>query len=56
MEEERRLRAFELWCYGSILEGSWRDELTTDKILKRIGCSREIMGGIRKRRGMLLGH
>ena len=48
-EMERRLEAFEMWCYRRMMRVSWTERRTNQSILDEIQKSRELMKNIRKR-------
>ena len=35
-KEERRLQAFEMWCYGKLLKINWEDKVTNEEILNLV--------------------
>ena len=55
-EMERRLEAFEMWCYRRMMRVSWTERRTNQSILDEIQRSRELMKNIRKRQLGFLGH
>ena len=40
--ERKRLVAFEMWCYGRMINIKWMDRITNEEVLGRIGepCGR----------------
>ena len=55
-EMERRLEAFEMWCYRRMMRVSWTERRTNQSILDEIQRSRELMKNIQKRQLGFLGH
>ena len=55
-EMERRLEAFEMWCWRRMMRVSWTERRTNESILDEIQGSRELMKNIRKRQLGFLGH
>ena len=54
--ERKRLEAFEMWCYRSMLKINWIDRITNEEVLERIGERRTLWKSQRKRRGRMMGH
>lgn len=57
-EDMRRLQVFEIWIYKSKLRVSWVDQVTNNKILRRMGKEAEkiIIRTIKTRKLKYLGH
>ena len=55
-EMERRLEAFEMWCWRRMLRISWMERRTNDSILEELGKQREMIKTIRRRQLGFLGH
>ena len=53
---EKRLEAFEMWCWRRMLRVSWTERRTNESILEEIGKQRELMRTIKKRQLGFLGH
>ena len=53
---EKRLEAFEMWCWRRMLRISWTDRRTNESILHEISKQRELLKTIRKRQMGFLGH
>ena len=34
--EQRRIEAFELWCFRRMLKISWRDKITNEQVIERM--------------------
>ena len=55
-EMEKRLEAFEMWCWRRMLRISWTERRTNDSVLEEIRKPRELMKIIRTRQLNFLGH
>ena len=55
-EMKNKLKAVELWFYRRMLRVSWRDRMTNEEVLVRVGQRRSLLGEIRKRQMDFLGH
>ena len=55
-EMKSKLKAVEMWFYRRMLRVSWRDRVTNEEILVRVGQCRSLLGEIRKRQMDFLGH
>ena len=55
-EIKRRLEAFEMWCYRRILKISWRDRVTNEEVLRRVGEKRKLYQSISRRKLKFAGH
>ena len=55
-QENRRLEAFEMWCYRRILKVRWVDHVTNEEILNKIGERRNFWQNLKKRRDKFVGH
>ena len=53
---ERKLEAFEVWCWRRIMRVSWMERRTNDSIFEEIGKERELLRTIRRRQMRFLGH
>ena len=53
---ERKLEAFEVWCWRRMMRVSWTERRTNDSIFEEIGRERELLRTIRKRQMRFLGH
>ena len=53
---EKRLEAFEIWCWRRMLRVSWVGRKTNESILEEIGKKREMLRMIRIRQLGFLGH
>ena len=56
MREDRRLAAFEAWCYRRMLRISWREMMTNEQVFNRVGEGRCFLKWIKQRRAQLMGH
>ena len=54
--EMDRLEAFELWTYRRILRLSWKDKVTNDEVMRRMGKRKEILNTVKIRKLQYLGH
>jgi len=48
-EEQRRIKAFEIWCYRRMLKISWTDMVTNEEVLE-MSERRTLWNSIKKRR------
>jgi len=55
-EERRRLEAFEMWVWRKLLKISWKDKVTNEEVLMRVGEKRQLMDMISKRKKNWIGH
>ena len=55
-ELKAKLSAAEMWFYRRMLRISWRDRVTNEDVLVRIGMQRSLIREIRKRQMNFLGH
>ena len=53
---ERKLEAFEVWCWRRMMRVSWTERRTNDSIFEEIGKERELLRTIRRRQMRFLGH
>ena len=53
---EKLLEAMEMWCWRRMLRVSWTLRRSNVIILESIGCRRELLAVVRKRRMAFLGH
>jgi len=56
MEEQRRLEAFEMWCYRRMLRISWMDRVTNVEVLERLSDAKLLWNNIVRRRNEWIGH
>ena len=54
--ERKRLEAFDMWCYGRMMNIKWMDRITNEELLGRIGERRTLWKSLRKRRVQMMGH
>ncbi|KAI5721659.1 hypothetical protein M8J77_023562 [Diaphorina citri] len=55
--QEKKITAFELWCYRRILKISWRDRITNIEVLRRMNLpSVELLTTIKQRKTRYAGH
>ena len=52
----KRLEAFEMWTYRRILGISWRDHITNEEVLAKIGERKHLKLTIMERRARWIGH
>lgn len=55
-DTQKRLEAFEMWCYRRMLRISWTQKVTNVRVLQRVGRSRELLQTIKRRKVGYLGH
>ena len=48
--EERKVEAFEMWCYRRSLRTNWTQRRTNESVLQEIGENRSILTTIQRRR------
>ena len=53
---KRKLDAAEMWFYRRMLRVSWRDRVTNEEVLRRVGQQRSLLAELRKRQMSFLGH
>ncbi|KAI5752610.1 hypothetical protein M8J77_018598 [Diaphorina citri] len=55
--QEKKITAFEFWCYRRILKISWRDRITNIEVLRRMNLpSVELLTTIKQRKTRYAGH
>ena len=55
-EMKNKLRAAEMWFFRRMLRISWRDRVTNEEVMARLGVQRGLVGEIRKRQLNFIGH
>ncbi|CAH2233447.1 uncharacterized protein LOC120627568 [Pararge aegeria] len=55
-DTQKRLEAFEMWCYRRMLRISWTQKVSNVRVLQRVARSRELLLIIKKRKVEYLGH
>ena len=55
-KNDKRIEAFELWCYKRLLRVSWKDKRTNNWMLEKIGSPLILRDTIRKRKLSYFGH
>ena len=50
------VEAFEMWIWRRMLKISWRDKVTNEEVLKRVGETRSMLGIIHQRKCRWIGH
>ena len=55
-EEQRRLEAFEMWCYRRMMKIPWVDKISNEEVLKRAMARRKLWKQIQTRRDKMVGH
>jgi len=55
-EQRENIEAFEMWCYRRALKISYIDHVSNDKVLERVGQSRQLLGRIMSRKMRYFGH
>ena len=53
---EKKLEAFEMWCWRSLLKISWMERVSNNEVLKRRGSARELLVKVRGGQMRFLGH
>jgi endonuclease/exonuclease/phosphatase family metal-dependent hydrolase len=52
----KAIEAFEMWIWRRMLKVSWKDRVTNDEVLERIGENRRIIDTIKRRKKNWIGH
>lgn len=52
----KKISAFEMWVYRRVLRISWKDHITNEEVLRRIGKQQEVTFMIKKRKLEYFGH
>lgn len=55
-DTQKRLEAFEMWCYRKMLRIGWTKKVSNVKVLQRVARNRELLPTIKKRKVEYLGH
>ena len=55
-EMKMKLNAAEMWFYRRMLRVSWRDRVTNEEVLLRVGQRRSLLAELRRRQMSFLGH
>lgn len=53
---QKRLEAFEMWCYRRMLRISWMQKISNEKVLQRVGETRALLQTIKRKKVAYLGH
>ena len=53
---EKKLEAFEMWCWRRMLRVSWTQRRSNANILETIGCRKELLSIVSKRQMTFFGH
>ena len=53
---EKRLEAFEMWCWRRLLKISWTERISNEEVLRRMGVERELIVKIRASQMRFIGH
>lgn len=54
--EEKRLMAFEAWCWRRMFKISWIERVTNEEVFRRAGEERSFINRIKRRRATMIGH
>jgi len=54
-EEQRRIEAFEMWCYRRMFKISWTGMVTNKEVLERMAERKTVWNSIKKRRNECIG-
>ena len=55
-ETERKLEAFEMWCFRRMLKISWVMKVSNKEVLNRANKERELINAVQKRKLVYAGH
>lgn len=55
-EDIRKLEALEMWLWRRMEKISWKDKITNEEVLGRIGIGRQLMNILRNRKKSWIGH
>ena len=55
-EMQKRLNAFEMWCYRRILKISWADRVSNEEIRKRLGIKKTLSLDLARKKMAFSGH
>jgi hypothetical protein len=55
-EDSRRLNAFEMWIWRRMEKISWKDKITNEEVLRRVGEERKLIDTIVRRKKNWIGH
>ena len=53
---ERKVDAFEMWCYRRMLKISWKDKVSNKEVLQKIQCQMHFLKQMQKRKMEYAGH
>ena len=53
---ERKINAFEMWCYRRMLKISWMERISNKEVLQRINCNLHFLKQMKKRKMDYAGH
>ena len=53
---ENKIEAFEMWCLRRIGGISWRDRVTNEEVLQRMGTERNLLKSVKQRQLRYFGH
>jgi len=55
-EDVRKLEALEMWLWRRMEKMSWKDMITNEEVLRRVGVERDLMSMLRNRKKKWIGH
>lgn len=55
-KDKKRIEAFEMWIWRRSQGISWRDRVTNEEVLKRVGETRKLLEDIKRRKKTWIGH
>merc|ERR1711963_1213979 len=53
---EDKIKATEMWCLRKMSNIQWKDRVTNEEVLRRLGTSRTLLDKIKKRKCRYYGH
>ena len=54
--DEKKIEAFEMWCYRRLLRISWTDMKSNEWVLEKIDCKERLLTAINRRKMSFVGH
>ena len=53
---ESKIEAMEMWCMRRLGNIKWKDKVTNESVLKKLGTKRQLLNNIQKRKTKYFGH
>uniref|UniRef100_A0A8D8XC77 Uncharacterized protein n=1 Tax=Cacopsylla melanoneura TaxID=428564 RepID=A0A8D8XC77_9HEMI len=54
--DQRRLEAFEMWCYRRMMKIRWMDKVTNEEVLRKVNDSSSLWNTLNRGKMIMIGH